>query len=142
MEDSLPLFAFESLKFTNAGRIIFASEKDGRNHLYSIAATGGAPQLLTPGDFDVEDVMLSADKRSILYTSNQNDIDRRHIWRVGCDRRRAEGPNEWRNHRMEPGRDERWKNGVVSRLNRDFARHALSPNEQRPRVAREEYASG
>ena len=84
MEDSLPLFAFESLKFTNEDRIIFASEKDGRNRLYSIAATGGAPQLLTPGDFDVEDVMLSADKRSILYTSNQNDIDRRHIWRVSA----------------------------------------------------------
>jgi dipeptidyl aminopeptidase/acylaminoacyl peptidase len=84
IEDSLPLFAFQSLQFTNAGRIIFASEKDGRNHLYSIAATDGVPQLLTPGDFDVEDVALSADKRSILYTSNQNDIDRRHIWRVAA----------------------------------------------------------
>src|SRR5439155_1153787 len=83
-EDSLPLFAFKSLKFTNAGRIIFASEKDGRNHLYSIAAEGGAPQLFTPGNFDVEDVVLSADKRSVLYTSNQNDVDRRHIWRVGA----------------------------------------------------------
>ncbi|HEU0273473.1 MAG TPA: prolyl oligopeptidase family serine peptidase [Candidatus Udaeobacter sp.] len=82
MEDSLPLFAFPSLQFTNDGQIIFASEKDGRNHLYSIAATGGAPQLLTPGDFDVEDVTLSADKRTVIYTSNQNDIDRRHIWRV------------------------------------------------------------
>jgi dipeptidyl aminopeptidase/acylaminoacyl peptidase len=84
MEDSLPLFAFPSLQFTSAGRIIFASEKDGRNHLYSIAATGGTPQLLTPGDFDVEEVMLSADKRSLLYTSNQNDVDRRHIWRVSA----------------------------------------------------------
>src|SRR5437899_2834036 len=84
MEDSLPLFAFPSLQFTNSGRIIFASEKDGRNHLYSIAATGGAPQLLTPGNFDVEEVALSADKRSILYTSNQNDVDRRHIWRVSA----------------------------------------------------------
>ena len=84
MEDSLPLFAFESLKFTNADHIIFASEKDGHNHLYSIAATGGSPQLLTPGDFDVEDMALSADKRTILYTSNQNDMDRRHIWRVGA----------------------------------------------------------
>src|SRR6476661_7138601 len=84
MEDSLPLFAFESLKFTNADRIIFASEKDGRNHLYSISATGGVPQLLTPGNFDVEEVMLSADKRSVLFTSNQNDIDRRHIWRVSA----------------------------------------------------------
>jgi dipeptidyl aminopeptidase/acylaminoacyl peptidase len=33
MEDSLPLFAFQSLQFTNASRIIFASEKDGHNHL-------------------------------------------------------------------------------------------------------------
>jgi Tol biopolymer transport system component len=46
MEDSLPLFAFESLKFTDNGRIIFASEKDGRNHLYSIGADGGPAQLL------------------------------------------------------------------------------------------------
>lgn len=84
MEDSLPLFAFSSLQFTNAGRIIFASERDGRNHLYSIAVDGGAPQLLTPGDFDVEDVALSADKRSVLYSSNQNDVDRRHIWRVSA----------------------------------------------------------
>jgi dipeptidyl aminopeptidase/acylaminoacyl peptidase len=84
MEDSLPLFAFQSLQFTNVGRIIFASEKDGHNHLYAIAVEGGEPQLLTPGNFDVEEVALSADKRSILYTSNQNDIDRRHIWRVAA----------------------------------------------------------
>jgi len=100
MEDSLPLFAFQSLQFTNAGRIIFASEKDGWNHLYSIAATGGAPQLLTPGTFDVEEVTLSADKRSVLYTSNQNDIDRRHIWRVGATAGEPEAltrseTNEW-----------------------------------------------
>jgi dipeptidyl aminopeptidase/acylaminoacyl peptidase len=84
MEESLPLFAFQSLQFTNAGRIIFASEKDGHNHLYSIAVEGGMPQLLTPGNFDVEEVSLNADKRSVLYTSNQNDIDRRHIWRVSA----------------------------------------------------------
>src|SRR5439155_14060881 len=51
MKDSLPLFAFQSLQFTDSGRIIFASEKDGRNHLYSISTDGGAPQLLTRGDF-------------------------------------------------------------------------------------------
>ncbi|PYK10679.1 MAG: peptidase S9, partial [Verrucomicrobia bacterium] len=84
MEDSLPLFAFQSLQFTNAGRIIFTSEKDGHNHLYSLAVEGGTPQLLTPGNFDVEEVALSTDKRSILYTSNQNDVDRRHIWRIAA----------------------------------------------------------
>ncbi len=82
MEDSLPLFAFESLKFADDGRIVFASEKDGRNHLYSISTDGGPAQLLTPGEFDVEEVVLSTDRRSILYTSNQNDVDRRHVWRV------------------------------------------------------------
>ena len=43
---------------------------------------GGQPGLLTPGEFDVEDVALSADHRSILFSSNQNDVDRRHIGRV------------------------------------------------------------
>src|SRR5207248_8801609 len=62
----------------------FASEKDGRNHLYSIGADGGPAQLLTKGDFDVEEVTLSGDRQSILYASNQNDVDRRHIWRVSA----------------------------------------------------------
>lgn len=82
MEDSLSPFADGALQFTGAGRVVFASEKDGRNHLYSIAIEGGAPQLLTPGDFDVEDVQPSADGQSVLYSSNQNDVDRRHLWRV------------------------------------------------------------
>ena len=81
---ALPLFGLESLNFTNSGRIVFASEKDGRNHLYSIGADGGPAQLLTKGDFDVEEVTLSGDRQSILYTSNQNDVDRRHIWRVSA----------------------------------------------------------
>jgi dipeptidyl aminopeptidase/acylaminoacyl peptidase len=38
--------------------------------------------LLTPGNFEVEDVALSGDQQSVLYSSNQDDVDRRHIWRV------------------------------------------------------------
>jgi dipeptidyl aminopeptidase/acylaminoacyl peptidase len=85
MNDSLPPFAAESLKFGAMGRIIFCSEQDGRNHLYGTsiyAAPGEQGGLLTPGDFDVEDVELAADKNTILYTSNQNDTERRHIWRI------------------------------------------------------------
>lgn len=84
MDDSLPLFAAESVQFTTAGRVVFASEKDGRNHLYSVPVEGGDAQLLTPGDFDVEEVQLSADGRSILYSSNQDDVDRRHLWRIAA----------------------------------------------------------
>src|ERR1700723_3661451 len=82
-EHSLPRHTEDgSLNVAADGRVIFASEQDGRNHLYSIAASGGAATLLTPGDFDVEDVTLSADKAWIIYSSNQGDVDRRHLWRV------------------------------------------------------------
>ena len=80
---SLPrLTADASLRFVVGNRIVFASEQNGWNHLYSIAVTGGAAVALTPGNFDVKDVTLSADKTSIIYSSNQDDTDRRHIWRV------------------------------------------------------------
>ena len=82
MDDSLPELTEDgSLKFAADGRVLFASEQDGRNHLYSVAM-GGTPTLLTPGDFDVEDVMISPDNATIIYSSNQDDVDRRHLWRV------------------------------------------------------------
>jgi dipeptidyl aminopeptidase/acylaminoacyl peptidase len=81
--DSLPNFANTSFFYAAGNRILFDSEQDGWGHLYSIdAAGGGKPSLLTPGDFEIEDVSLSADKRTVLYSSNQNDIDRRHLWSV------------------------------------------------------------
>jgi dipeptidyl aminopeptidase/acylaminoacyl peptidase len=83
IEDSLPELTEDgSLNVAADGRIVFASEQDGRNHLYSIRAAGGASTLLTPGDFDVEDVRLSPDKAWVIYSSNQGDADRRHLWRV------------------------------------------------------------
>jgi dipeptidyl aminopeptidase/acylaminoacyl peptidase len=80
--DSLPPFATEQLLFAADGKVVFSSEADGRNHLYSIAATGGSTTLLTPGDYDVEEASLSPDKRSVLLSSNEDDIDRRHTWKV------------------------------------------------------------
>lgn len=80
--DSLPHFAQQSFHFAAGHRVLFDSEQDGWNHLYSIEATGGKPVLLTQGEFDVEDVSLSADGKQVLFSSNQGDIDRRHLWRV------------------------------------------------------------
>jgi len=82
LRDSLPTFAGESLQFAG-DRIVFVSEQTNRNHLYSIPASGGTAVELTPGDFDVEDVALNDEGRStVIFSSNQNDVDRRHIWQV------------------------------------------------------------
>jgi dipeptidyl aminopeptidase/acylaminoacyl peptidase len=86
MNDSFPENTEDvAFHFAGGSRIVFASEQDGWNHLYSISAAGGVPVRLTTGQFEVEDVRLSADKRSLLYSSNQDDIDRRHVWRVPVD---------------------------------------------------------
>jgi len=39
---------------------------------------GGAAKLLTPGNFEVEHVVYSADGKEAVYSSNQDDIDRWH----------------------------------------------------------------
>lgn len=63
-------------------RVIFPWERDGWVHLYSVAVQGGAAQILTPGEFEVEHVSLSPNRSEVVFSSNQDDIDRRHIWRV------------------------------------------------------------
>jgi dipeptidyl aminopeptidase/acylaminoacyl peptidase len=91
LDDSLPLLTEDgSFQFAAKNRIVFSSEQDGWNHLYSVATSGGPAKLLTPGKFETEDVALSSDKTSVIYSSNQDDldphdIDRRHLWRVSVE---------------------------------------------------------
>jgi dipeptidyl aminopeptidase/acylaminoacyl peptidase len=74
--------ARDQILWADGDRIVFPWEKDGWTHLYAAPAAGGPAQLLTPGDFEVEYVSLSPDRRTILYNSNQDDIERRHAWSV------------------------------------------------------------
>ncbi len=80
-----------NLHWADAGtKLVFLADLDGWPHLYSIAAAGGTPLLLTPGAFMVEDVAMARDGRSIFYSANtgttKNDDDRRHLFRVPVDR--------------------------------------------------------
>jgi dipeptidyl aminopeptidase/acylaminoacyl peptidase len=81
--------AEDQLVWTGGNRIVFPWERDGWTHLYSVAAEGGAATLLTPGEFEVEHVSYSQDAGEIVYSSNQGDIDRRHVWRVASAGGRA-----------------------------------------------------
>ena len=77
-----------------ADRIVFLSYHDGWPHLYSMPARKSEPTLLTPGDYMVEYVRLSPDRRFLVFAANtgpdRDDIDRRHILKVPVDRARFE----------------------------------------------------
>ena len=70
------------LNWAAENRLVFASEEDGWQHLYAISEDGGAAKLLTPGSCEVEQWTFSGDKSAILFNSNCEDLDRRHLWRV------------------------------------------------------------
>ncbi len=77
-----PIAAKQQIWWTKSDRILFAWERDGWNHLYSVGAGGGEPTLLTPGAFEVEHVALGPDSETVYFSSNQDDPDRRHLWKV------------------------------------------------------------
>lgn len=67
-------------------QIVFPWEGDGWLHLYAVPADGGSARLLTPGNFEVQYATMTPDRKAMVYSSNQNDIDRQHIWRVDIPR--------------------------------------------------------
>ena len=73
------------LYWAAGNRLVFPWEKDGWNHLYSVPASGGKATLLTPGNFEIEYVNIAPDRSRMIYNSNQDDVDRRHIWTVPVD---------------------------------------------------------
>ncbi len=76
--------AANQILWAERGRLVFPWEGDGWTHLYSVAVEGGRAALLTPGAFEVEDVALAAGRRDVVFSSNQGDIDRRHLWKVAA----------------------------------------------------------
>jgi dipeptidyl aminopeptidase/acylaminoacyl peptidase len=78
-----------NLRWGAGDRVTFLSYQDGWPHLYSIAATGGEARLLTPGDFMVEFVTSTPDRKFLVYNANTgadaDDIERRHLFRVPVD---------------------------------------------------------
>jgi dipeptidyl aminopeptidase/acylaminoacyl peptidase len=69
----------DQLLWTAGDRIAFPWEGDGWRHLWSVPAAGGEPQLLTPGDGEVETAAVSADGAQIVVATNIGDLGRRHL---------------------------------------------------------------
>ena len=79
-----------NLHWARQDRLVFTSYHDGWPHAYSVAPTGGAALLLSPGEFMVEHLSVSADGNSIYFDANtggeDTDKDRRHICQVSVDK--------------------------------------------------------
>ena len=82
--DSVPPAGEELLQWAAGGRLVFASEQDGWMHLYTLPSAGGAAELLTPGPCEVEQITYTPDRRTVVFSSNCGDIDRRHLWQVSA----------------------------------------------------------
>ena len=83
-QGSFPEMAEETgggvLNWAADNRLLIASEEDGWLHLYELPLDGSGPQLLTPGNCEVEHWSLTPDRFMVLFNSNCGDTDRRHIW--------------------------------------------------------------
>lgn len=75
----LVLFEGDVLFWGAGDRLVFPWEGDGWLHLYSVAASGGAATLLTPGDYEAPTVRPSGDRRDVVFAANRgDDPDRQH----------------------------------------------------------------
>jgi dipeptidyl aminopeptidase/acylaminoacyl peptidase len=86
LQDSYPYMAQDTgggvLHWAADAKLVFASEADGWQHLYSISVEGGSAKPLTPGNCEVEQWSFSPDSKTVLFNSNCGDLDRRHLWSV------------------------------------------------------------
>ena len=78
--------AGRQLFWGRGGRIAFPWEGTGFRNLYSVAADGeGEPQPIAVGDFEVQYVAQVPGGDALIFSSNQGDTDRQHLWRGAMD---------------------------------------------------------
>jgi len=71
------------LWWTQGGLLVFPWEAGGWTQLCSLPAKGGTPATpLTPGAYEVEYAAPMPGGREMVFSSNQGDPDRRHLWKV------------------------------------------------------------
>ncbi len=69
------------LAWSQSNRILFFSEHEGWNHVYSMEPDGSDLRDITPGDGLVESYCFGDNGSEIYFDGNRNDVDRRHIWK-------------------------------------------------------------
>ena len=119
----------DSQLYWGAGdRLVFPWEKDGWLHLYSVPATGGKATLLTPGNFEVEYVNITPDRRAHdLQLEPGRHRPAAHL--VGAGRRfgeaRSQLPRKSSGSEWQPVDDERRQHGAACTPTRQVPPHVM-----------------
>lgn len=83
-----------NLHWADGNRIVFVSYMDGWPHIYSIPSDGGTPLLLTKGNYMLEHIRLSPDRKWLIAAANtgpdKDDLHRRHIVKIPVERSAVE----------------------------------------------------
>src|SRR5690606_36664811 len=73
-------YTYPFFSFSADGNLVFQSYEDGWQHLYSLDITSGKTELLTSGDYMVEQIKISPDKTKLIFSGNNGsepkDLDR------------------------------------------------------------------
>jgi dipeptidyl aminopeptidase/acylaminoacyl peptidase len=61
-------------------RLVFVWEKTGWLNPYIVPVKGGAAKPIASGPFELAAMTTSPDRATLVFSSNQGDIDRAHVW--------------------------------------------------------------
>ena len=75
-------FSAGTLGWLDEQTIYFQSEADGYSHLYTMNVATGERTQLTAGRFEVQQVVLSADKKTFCLTTNELHPGEQHLYRM------------------------------------------------------------
>ena len=102
-------------------RFLWISERDGWRHVYAVPRQGGAPLLLTPGSFDVIDV-VAVDQAGgwLYYIASPDNATQRYLYRIrlngGGRPERITPQDAPGTHGYDISPDARWAIHTVSRF--------------------------
>ena len=113
-KDSAWVEVVDDLVWLEGGkRFTWVSERDGWNHVYVVSRDGKDVKLVTPGEFDVLNVIgTDAANEWVYYTASPDNPTQRYLWRARLDGKgKAErlSPATARGtHSYNPGPGMRW----------------------------------
>ncbi|MEM7231923.1 MAG: S9 family peptidase [Planctomycetota bacterium] len=90
--DDAWLRVFSGLTWLRGGdRFTFLSERDGWSHLYVVSRSTGEAKLITPGDFDVTDVLsIDENENWIYFRASPENPTQRYLYRARLDGTKVE----------------------------------------------------